>query len=290
MIDTVTDGMVAVTTVAPRSDSPVSWAAVIGGGLAGTAVSVILLALGTGIGLASISAWPGLGVTAITFGVTSAIWLIIVQWLSSAMGGYLAGRLRTKWVGIHTDEAFFRDTVHGFLSWALSVVIGASLLAFATSWAVSGVARSATTVAAATAQGSAQGAAAREVSDPTGYLVDTLFRSNQQGATASQSDPRAEAMRMLAADLRNGDVPDTDKAYLAQLVSVRTGLSQADAMTRVDDVIAKVKTAVATVRHEADATRKAASYASFFTAFALLIGAFIASAAGALGGRHRDQF
>src|ERR1700680_3054227 len=101
MIATDTEEAVAVTAIDPGSESAVSWAAIIGGGLAAAAVSVILLALGAGVGLASISARPGLGVSAATFGATSAVWLIVVQWLSSAMGGYLAGRLRTKWVGVH---------------------------------------------------------------------------------------------------------------------------------------------------------------------------------------------
>ena len=48
-------------------------------------------------------------------------------------GGYVAGRLRTRWVGVHTHEIFFRDTAHGFLAWALATVIGAGFLAAAAS-------------------------------------------------------------------------------------------------------------------------------------------------------------
>ena len=119
--------------------------------------------------------------------------------------------------------------------------------------------------------------------------MDNLFRStNPQNQTLG--DPRAETTRILLTDLRNGDVPDNDKAYLAQLVSMRTGLSQSDAEVRVNDVINKAKAAAATDREQADAVRKGTAYASFFTGFALLIGAFIAAAGGALGGRHRDEF
>jgi hypothetical protein len=117
---------VVVADEGSRSQSAVSWAAIIGGALAASAITLLLVALGSGIGLSSAALNP----SATTFTLRAAVWLIIVQWLSSALGGYLAGRLRTKWSGLHTDEAFFRDTVHGFLAWALASVLVA---AFATS-------------------------------------------------------------------------------------------------------------------------------------------------------------
>jgi len=67
-----------------------------------------------------------LGAVGITFVLTS--WLIVTQWLASGLGGYLAGRLREKWVGIRTDEVLFRDTAHGFLAWALATLIVVTLL------------------------------------------------------------------------------------------------------------------------------------------------------------------
>src|SRR6476646_1334252 len=109
--------------VGANSQSAVSWAAVIAGGVAAVAISLLLVALGAGIGLSSISPWTSSNPSATTFTLLAAVWLIIVQWLSSALGGYLAGRLRTKWAGIHTNEVFFRDTVHGFLAWALASVL-----------------------------------------------------------------------------------------------------------------------------------------------------------------------
>jgi hypothetical protein len=95
--------------------SGVSWAAVIAGAFVAAALSLILLALGTGLGLSSVSPWSNLGASASTIGRVAIIWLIIIQIVGSAMGGYLAGRLRTKWATIHTDEVYFRDTAHGFL-------------------------------------------------------------------------------------------------------------------------------------------------------------------------------
>ena len=107
------------------STSGVAWPAIIGGAFAAAALSLILLALGSGFGLASVSPWPNAGASVTTFTVMTAVWLIVTQWLASGLGGYLTGRLRTKWVGLHTHEVFFRDTANGFLTWATATVIGA---------------------------------------------------------------------------------------------------------------------------------------------------------------------
>ena len=292
MVDIIADTAVAVTAERnSRADSAVAWAPIVGGAVAAAAISTILLALGSGVGFSAISAWPGAGMNATEFGMTGAIWLVVTQWLSSGLGGYLSGRLRTKSVGIHTDEVFFRDTAHGFLSWALATLIGVGLLAAAMSWAASETARNASIITAGISGGISQRAGGQGggAPDALAYLTDTLFRSPNP-STEAQGDPRAETARLLAADLRNGDVSDTDKAYLAQLVSARTGLSQPDAEARVNGIVDKAKAAVASARQDADAARRAASNASFFTAFALVIGAFIATAAGALGSQHRDAF
>ena len=129
------------------SGSGVAWPAIIGGAFAAAALSLILIALGSGFGLASMSPWSNAGASAATFTVMTAVWLIVTQWLASALGGYLTGRLRTKWVGLHTHEVFFRDTANGFLTWATATVIGAAFLAAAASSVLSGTA---TMVAGAT--------------------------------------------------------------------------------------------------------------------------------------------
>src|ERR1700680_2172863 len=131
----------------------VAWPALVGGAFAAASLSLIILALGSGFGLASVSPWANSGASATTFTIATGIWLIIVQWLSSGLGGYLTGRLRTKWIGVHTHEVFFRDTTHGFLAWALATVVGAALLASAVSSLLSGGVHAAATVAAGAAQG-----------------------------------------------------------------------------------------------------------------------------------------
>jgi len=276
--------------------SGVSWPAVFAGGVTAAAISVILLLFGAGLGLSSVSPWPHAGVSAAAFTVLAAIWLIIVQWVASLFGGYMAGRLRTKWVGVHTDEVFFRDTAHGFLAWALGTLIVAGLLALA----AVGAAGTGTQAGATFASGTSQNA----------YFVDELFRQNvnpnaADGGSAlaptgpaadadvtglSDAQVRAQAAAILAEGLTNGGVDAADTAYLTQLVSGRTGLAPADAQARVQDVLNQEQAAVTKAKQVADAARKASAMAAIYTFVSLLIGAFIASVAGAIGGRLRDTY
>jgi hypothetical protein len=266
--------------------SAVSWAALLAGTAVAAAVSLLLAALGTGLGFSSISAWPNAGASAATFSVMTAIWLIVMQWAASAAGGYITGRLRTKWVSLHTHEVFFRDTAHGFVTWAAATVITVSVVALA----AAGVAREGTQAVASVAAGAAQGASAGP-GNVSGYSVDMLFRgsSTERGAGASSdAQTRAEATRILVTSLGDGGLSDADRAYLAQTVAAHTGLSPADAQQRVDAVVSQVKAAEVKARQAADAARKVAATTSIFTALAMLIGAFIACVAAALGGRERD--
>jgi hypothetical protein len=280
-------------TVAPAESavSAVSWAAIIAGAVAIAAIALILLALGAGLGFASISPWSGSGPSATTFKVATGIWLIVVQWLSAAFGGYLTGRLRTKWVSVHAEEIYFRDTAHGFLAWALAAVITVAALASATSSVIGGAARTAGMVAGPAAQGAAGNVASSgsPALDPTGYLVDRLFRTDHPAANADPQAVRAETIRIIAHGVSDGTVSTGDRTYLAQLVAARTGLSQPEAARRVDQVVAEAKAAEVKTRQAADKVRKAASDLSFFTAFSMLVGAFIAAVAATVAGHRRDH-
>jgi hypothetical protein len=262
--------------------SAVSWAAIFAGTVAAIALTVVLTSLGAGLGFTSISAWSNVGASATTFTIGAGIGLIVVQWLSSALGGFLTGRLRTKWAGLHTHEVFFRDTAHGFLTWALATVLGTLLLAAGASSIASGGVRAAATVA--------RGAAQAATSGVSGYAVDGLFRSDRTDASTSTQDAAAQATRILANGVRNGEVPPADRTYLAQLVAAKTGISQADAQERVDDTIAGAKDAEIKARQAADAARKATATFAIFAALSLLVGAFVAMAAAALGGSLRDEY
>ena len=253
----------------------VSWGAIAAGAVAAAAFTLFLLHLVAGLGLVSVSPWSNSGASTTTMHVAGGITLILMAVMSSALGGYLAARLRTKWVGIHTDEVYFRDSAHGLLAWAFATLITATVLASAAGAIASGVA------------GVAQGAAANPATaDRNGYLVDTLFRSDRPMNAGDQPAAQAasgEASRILARGLVPGsDVTAADRTRLAQLVAARTGLSQQEAEQRVNQSITQAKAA-------ADEARKAAAKMAFWFAAALLAGAF-AGALGAIeGGKLRDE-
>jgi hypothetical protein len=251
--------------------SAASWPSIIAGAFVAASATLILITLGSGIGLASISPWRNHGVTVTTFAVTGAIWLIVTQWISAGLGGYIAGRLRTRWIGTHTHEVFFRDTAHGFITWAVATVLLAAVL-------------SSSLLAGA-------GTAGHAVSEPvSAYSVDKLFRSAGSTSPLTPStDPRVETGHIIANALADGGVSDTDHAYLVEQVTARTGISKADAQARVDGFVATVMQAQAKLKANSDAARKAAAQTSIFLALSMLVGAFIASVAAALGGRLRDE-
>lgn len=274
------------------SKPAVSWGAIIAGAFAASITTVILTLLGSGLGLTMVSPWSGEGAGLTTVAASALIWLIIVQWLSSG-----AGRLRTKWVGIHTDEVFFRDTAHGFLAWALASMLVVGVLGSAVSSIVSGGVQAAASVASGvtSAAGSTAQMAAGAIDQEDTYFIDTLFRpsdparlADADGQAASTS-AAAEAARILANSASAGELSAEDRTYLSQLVAARTGLSQADAEARVDQVVQRIQAAKVEAQEAADAARKASATFALVSALSLIVGAFIASAAAAFGGRQRDE-
>jgi hypothetical protein len=283
-----------VSDIGIESSVPaLAWGPVIGGATAASATTLILLLLGSGVGLTMVSP-SGESASFTTVSVTAAIWFVIVQWLSSALGGYLTGRLRTKWAGVHTDEVFFRDTAHGFLSWALATVVVAGLAGSAfTSLAGTGV-QAASSVAATATAGAATATAARGNDAPdlaTGYFTDLLFRPQDVTSRAQSDDAAAtaEISRILMRGAANGDVPEADRAYVAAIVAARAGIPPEEAKARVDQVLQQVEDAKNAALQAADEARKSAATVALLGALSLLVGAFVASAAAALGGRQRDD-
>jgi len=277
------------------SSSAISWGPVVAGAFAAATLTFILMLFGSGIGLTMVSPWSGESVGITTVAVSTAVWLVVVQWLSSAVGGYLTGRLRTKWVGIRTDETFFRDTAHGFLAWAVATL----LIVFVLGSALSAAVGTGVQAASAVASGAATGAAAASdnnagAGNATGYFVDSLFRPADPARLAAtgpegNAEAAAQATRILVASAAAGQVSEEDKTYLSQLVAARTGLSEADAKARVDAVLAKTEEAKVKAQEAADAARKASATFALLGALSLVIGAFIASVAAALGGSQRDE-
>ncbi len=239
----------------PRS--AVSWPSIFAGAATALGTTLILFALGSGLGFAAASPWPGSAPTAASFAIGTGIWLIVTQWLSSAFGGYIAGRLRTRWIGVHSKEVVFRDTAHGLLAWAVSTIIVVAVAMGATSSTVSATA---------------------STSSVTGYAADAMLRSDRPQDSGSEA-VRAEVGRILG---RDETLAGDDRAYLTQVVARQTGVSQAEAGRRVD-------AATASIRSAADKARKVASALGFFTALSMLMGAFVAAAAAAYAGQLRDD-
>jgi hypothetical protein len=277
------------------SKSAINWGPIIGGAASAIGVTLILVMFGSGLGLTMVSPWSDQSSSAATVGISAAIWLVVVQWLSAALGGYITGRLRTKWAAVHTDEVFFRDTAHGFVTWAVATIIVAGFLTSSLS-SLAGAGAQAVGTAAQTA-GIAGSAAAASSSDETSgnpatsYFTDALLRPQQISANA-QSDngaATAEISRILMNGAAAGEIPEDDRVYMANIVAARTGLSPEESKARVDTVLKRIEDAKVAAQQTADEARKGAATTAMVGALSLLVGAFISCAAAALGGRQRDE-
>lgn len=268
------------------SASAVSWSAVFAGAAAAASLSLILLVLGAGLGLTAISPFAGEGISASAFGWGTILWLTLMTAASSAFGGYLAGRLRVKWVGVHTHEVFFRDTAHGFLAWAISILLTAALMTSAI-----GAILSIGTKAGAEAAGGIA-AVAQEATDGEGagenrmeYFMDTLFRGEGQ---AEGEAPVTEVTRVFVNAVREDELPAEDRRYLGQVITQYADLSQQEAEQRVDQMFARLQGLGEEAREAADEAKELATYALMWLFISMLIGAFCASFAATYGGRQRD--
>ena len=291
MANAVSEVGVVAPDVVPEesSSSATSWGAVVAGGVAAAAATLVLMLVGAGLGLTLVSPFSNEGISLGTATVSTAIWLIVVQWLSALIAGYIAGRLRTKWVNLHTDEVFFRDTAHGFLAWALATLLVAGLLGSTISGMIGTGVQAASTVASGAAMGGAA-AAASDDGNMTGYFVDALLRPADPARPVEGGvQASAEVSRILLAAAASGEMEADDRAYLEKLVAARTGLTPADAKARVDAVLKLADETAQQAKQAAQTARKAGATFALVGALSLFIGAFIASAAAALGGRLRDD-
>ena len=300
---------------AVNSASAVSWGAIFAGAAAAASLALMLLMLGAGLGLTSISPWENQGLAAGTVGIAAIAWLTFTQIVASGMGGYLAGRLRTKWVDTHTNEIYFRDTAHGFLTWAVALLVSAVLLTTTISSLIGGSAKVIGSVAGgatATAVNNAGEGSSMLSKSSMEYFTRSLFRasgstpagnSNASGndvmAMNQPAPPKAESPAQLAEvtgifanSIYSGALPQDDLTYVAQLVSQNTGISQQEAEQRVqavyDKAQANLKEAKDKAQQAADAARKTTSYVTLWSFISLLIGAFVASLCATYGGRQRD--
>lgn len=294
--------------------SAVSWGAILAGATAAAALSLILLILGTGLGLSSVSPWVHDGLSAKAVGISTIVWISVTQILASGLGGYIAGRLRTRWTGVHQDEVHFRDTAHGLLAWCVASLATAALLTSVIGSIIGGgiqagtaVAQAATTTVATTAAANAgtDGANAEADGGAMNYFVDALFRTQPTAATTTTTDgampgpPRvqdarasAEVTRILALALYDDSLPAEDKQHAGAIVAAHTGLTQQQAEARVQGMFQRLQTRIeiaeTKAQEAANKARKASAYAALWLFISLLIGAFVATLAATFGGRQRD--
>jgi hypothetical protein len=303
--------------------SYVDWPAIFAGIVVATAISLILLAFGSAVGLSFVNFNAGPDVSPLWIAIAAASWLIWVVVSSLMAGGYLTGRLRRRAHDASEHEVDVRDGAHGLIVWGGAMVIGAVLAFSGVSAVITGVGSAVSNVAGTAAT------AAAEAVDPNAYFLDTLFRraaaapadaaaapapapattdatattpatpaATTPAAAATTSAPvtsanadadRAEAGRIFAQAALAGELAPEDRTYLAQVVSETTGLPQADAEARVDQTMTAIQTAKDEAAKAAETARKTAVIAAFITAAAAFIAAVGAYWAASMGGRHRDD-
>ena len=214
------------------SASAVSWSAIFAGASVAAAASLVLLTLAIGLGMLTVASWPY--VSGARVAAEAAIALIVMQWVSAALGGYITGRLRTRWAGLHTHEVFFRDTAHGFITWSVATLVAALFFASAAGTAVrAGEDRDALTL----------------TPQPHGeaFVERAAWRDRNEFVKVGSGGTASGARRQAALQ------PDPSTEALPEVAS------------------------------------RSAATGSIWVALSMLIGAFIASASAALGGRLRDQ-
>jgi len=305
--------IIEMPTAVQGTRTPFSWSAAIAGAIAATAVTFIIAALGSGIGLPFASPYSS-GPSATGLTVAAAVWLVMAQALGFATGGYLAGRLRSPAFDGVLGERTFRDAAEGFMVWAIGVVAMIAIVGAVGLYAAGATAQVATGLASglgitARSEG-ADATSTRAAISPVDYFVDAMFRPGPGSAVAGGPRPttapadtatvesaaagaqpalspeaRAEVTRILARSAGQGRLDDNDRAHLAQLVSARTGLPPDEAQRRVTEIETKARDSV---KEAADKVAKTGAYLAFWTFMSLLFGAAAATLAGMLGGQLRD--
>lgn len=288
--------------------------------LGAAAMSIVLLAFGSALGLSVVSPYQYAGISAKGAAIAAAVYLALVMVASFAAGGYVAGRMRTPWHTTDEVEMHFRDGAHGFGVWSLGVLLGAALAASGVGAVVSAAGKATTAIAAAGTAGAASNPALGQLSlRPTDYAIDRLLAPAPAPAGApaaaapapvapatdatagaapvranpvaprSRADLEAPIARVFAAGLTNPQLDARDRTYLARIVSEQTGLPQAEAEKRVDETYADLKAAEQKAQDAAETARKTAIIAAFLAAATLAIGCAAACAGASLGARHRDE-
>ena len=250
----------------------VQWSAIIGGALVAVALSLVLIAFGSAIGMSIASSSPTWREASAALAVGSGLYLLLTALVSFGLGGYVAGRLRERWhPTAHANVVEFRDGVHGVMSWAIAAVVSGLVIAASVGGVASKAVQPTTTSPTAMA------------GEPLiAYELDRLFRAERHPSEPGFDYSRAEARRILLSATGRQGISAEDRAYLVRLVGAATGAAPPDAERRVDVAITAATTAV----HKA---RRSAVILGFCIAASLLAGAAVAWYGACAGGRHRDE-
>jgi hypothetical protein len=287
-------GAPVASRVETAGPSFVEWGAVFAGAVLAAALSFVLLTFGAAIGLSGVSPWPNSGLSAKVIASIAVFWAMAQQIGAIMVGGYVAGRMRSRW---HEPghEVEFRDGLHGALVWAVGVLISA-LLVFATAGAAANTGANLVGKATgriANSSGAMDGVIdtllrATTVADPTPAVASppaagqaTTPARPRAANAASGEEARAEISRILTSSVAGGSITPDNRTQLIQLVAQRTGIPQAEAERRVDQ-------AVNDAREAADNARRAAILTGFVTAAALILSLAAGWWAAQRGGHHRD--
>ncbi|CAN5206538.1 hypothetical protein BH10PSE7_BH10PSE7_44810 [soil metagenome] len=282
----------------------VQWGAIILGALGATAISMVLLTFGAGLGLSAASAQPYAGASGKAIAVISALYVAITMVAAFGAGGYVTGRMRLP-ATQELAEHEFRDGAHGFAVWALAIVIGGIVAVSGISGAVKTAVQATAAVGGAAAAGAASnpalGQAALSMS-PTDYAIDRLMApvpvaagaapaagAPAAGPAPTRADLAGPMTRVFAASLKSGQLEARDRTMLVQMVMQRTGMPQAEAEKRVDEAYGELKAAEQKARDAVDAARKAALITAFAAAATLLLGCAAACAGATAGAKHRVE-
>ena len=293
----------------------ISWGAIFSGIAIAAALYIVLMVLGAGLGLAVMSPWNLQEYAPETIGTAAVIWIILTQIISSGGGGYIAGRLAMTESETDNQEGHFRSTIHGLVLWALTSIIILLLMGTTVSNMFSGGVSVISTISKGAGLGAGAGAvylgkslhsqlsesdADEESVGIDNYALDLLFRplwsgtnSNEQRSAPKSSDTsshRTEVARIFAYVIQEGNMSDQDKHYVAQIISMDTGLSQADALNRVNETLNQIQNMLKTAKEQAqqtlDSVRRATIGAALWTFAALFGGALSAGTAARYGGSN----
>ena len=278
-------GATGARKIASDASPHMDWSAAFAGALLASAFGFVMMSFGSGLGLSLAGPVGGDGVSPTLVAITVGLWTTWVVVSSFMAGAYLTGRLRRRALDATAHEVEVRDGSHGIVVWALGVLVAGCLTASGiTSLAGAGV-------SAVKSASSMVGGAASSISDPMDYVIDMLFRSDNETDKSSggQSAMRAEVGRIVTRSVKSGELSQADRDYLTALVSRQTGLDQTKVQARVDEAVATVKDTADKAKAAAEKARKVGILASFLAAALLLVSAAAAWWAATLGGKHRDE-